>query len=139
MSDRQADAELQPRLYRRPVSVWWWVGKRSYLIFILRELSSVFVAWFVVFFLMLVAAVGRGPGDYQDFLDWAARPWVLVLNVVALLFVLLHAVTWFNLAPKAMVVRVRGRRVPPLWIAASQFAGWAVVSAFVVWLLVGAG
>jgi fumarate reductase subunit C len=125
--------------FRPVMSTWWWLGKRSYLVFILRELSSVFVAWFVVFLLMLVWAVGRGDDAYQEFLDWAASPWVLVLNVVALLFVLLHAVTWFNLAPKAMVVHAGGRRVPPLWIAASQYAGWAVVSAFVIWLLVGAG
>jgi fumarate reductase subunit C len=125
--------------HQAPMSTWWWLGRRSYLIFILRELSSVFVAWFVVFLLMLLWAVGRGDDQYRDFLDWAASLWVVVLNVVALLFVLLHAVTWFGLAPKAMVVRVRGRRVPPLWIAISQYAGWAVVSAFVILLLVGAG
>ena len=51
--------------------------------------------------------------EYEQFLDWSGRSWVLVLNVVALLFVLLHAVTWFRLAPKAIVVRTRGRRVPP--------------------------
>jgi fumarate reductase subunit C len=131
--------EIRPRLHQPRMSTWWWLGRRSYLIFILRELSSVFVAWFVVFLLMLLWAVGQGADDYRDFLDWAASPWVVVLNVVALLFVLLHAVTWFGLAPKAMVMRVRGRRVPPLWIAVSQYAGWAVVSAFIIWLLVGAG
>lgn len=131
--------ELRPRLHHPRMSTWWWLGRRSYLIFILRELSSVFVAWFVVFLLMLLWAVGRGDDEYRDFLDWAASPWVVALNVVALLFVLLHAVTWFGLAPKAMVMRVRGRRVPPLWIAVSQYAGWAVVSAFIIWLLVGAG
>ncbi|MPZ60867.1 MAG: fumarate reductase subunit C [Propionibacteriales bacterium] len=139
MSGHPAYTEFHPRWYRRQMSTWWWLGKRAYLVFILRELSSVFVAWFVVFGLLMLRAVGQGDGQYQRFLDWAASPWVVVVNVVALLFVLLHAITWFNLAPKAMVVRLRGQRVPGSLVAASQYAGWVVLSAFVIWLLVGAG
>ena len=45
--------EFHPRWYRRRMSVFWWVGRRSYLIFVLRELTSVFVAWSVVFLLLL--------------------------------------------------------------------------------------
>ena len=124
-----------PRAYQQPMSTWWWLKKRSYFVFVMRELSSVFVAWFVVFLLMLVYAVGGGDSAYQEFLDWAASPWVLVVNVVALGFVTLHTVTWFNLTPQAMVVRVAGRRLPAWMIIASQYAGLAVVSAFVSWLV----
>ena len=35
-----------PRWYRRRVSVWWWLQKRSYTGFVLRELTSIFVAFF---------------------------------------------------------------------------------------------
>ena len=129
------DSELQPRPYRRPVSTWWWLEKRSYFVFVMRELSSVFVAWFVVFMLMLVSAVGRDESAYQSFLDWAATPWVVVLNLVTLLFVVLHTVTWFDLTPQATVVRLRGKRVPSWQIIASQYVGLAAVSAFVVWLV----
>jgi succinate dehydrogenase subunit C len=127
--------DYHPRWYRARVSTFWWLRKRSYVMFILREVSSVFVAWSVVFLLLLVRAVGRGSGDYADFLDWADTPWVLVLNVVSLAFVVYHAVTWFQLTPAAIVVKVRGRRVPGSAVAASAFAGWVVVSAFVAWLL----
>ena len=48
---------------------------------------------------------------------------MLALNVVSLFFVVFHAITWFNLAPKAMVVRVGNTRVPGLLIAASNYAG----------------
>jgi fumarate reductase subunit C len=130
--------EFYPELHRPRVSTFWWVHQRSYLVFILRELSSVFVAWSVVYVLLLVNAVRLGDDRYREFLDWSARPWLLVLNVVALAFLLFHAVTWFNLTPKAMAPRVRGTRVPPAAIAASVYVGWAVVSAFVFWLLVGA-
>lgn len=121
--------------YRRPVSLFWWLRRRSYFIFVLRELSSVFVAWFVVYLLLLVDAVSSGPDSYQRFLDWNATPWVLTGNAIAFAFVLLHAVTWFNLAPRAMVVRVFGSRVPPGVILAAHYLAWAVLSAAVVWVI----
>jgi fumarate reductase subunit C len=123
------------RVYRRPVSVWWWTKKRSYFVFVMRELSSLFVAWFVVYLLMLGYAVGRSETAYQDFLDWAATPWVVVVNLVAALFLVLHVVTWFSLTPQAMAVRIRGQRVPAALIIASQYVGLALVSAFVFWLV----
>jgi fumarate reductase subunit C len=122
-------------LYRRPVSTWWWTRKRTYFVFVMRELSSIFVAWFVAYLLLLVYAVGRGEAAYQRFLDWAASPWVIALNVVALAFVLLHTVTWFSLTPQAMAVRMMGRRVPAWQIVAGQYGGLAVVSGFVFWLV----
>jgi len=130
--------EFYPELYASRISTFWWVRRRSYLLFVLRELSSVFVAWSVVYLLLLVNAVRLGEDQYREFLDWSSRPWPLVLNIVALLFLAFHAVTWFNLTPKAVAPHVRGRRVPPAVIAASAYLGWVVVSAFVVWLLVGA-
>ena len=122
-------------LYRRTISTWWWTGKRAYLVFVLRELSSIFIAWFVVYLLLFVYAVGQSEAAYQNFLDWAASPWVIALNVVALAFVLLHTVTWFSLTPQAMDVRMGGRRVPAFHIIAGQYTGLVVVSLFVLWLV----
>jgi fumarate reductase subunit C len=115
----------------------WWRHRRSYVLFVLRELSCVFVAWFVVFLLLLVDAVHRGSGSYQQFLEWSGRPWILVLNVVALAFVLLHAITWFNLAPRALVIRARGRRIPSRSVAAAHFTAWALATAVVAWIVLG--
>jgi succinate dehydrogenase subunit C len=120
------------------VSTYWWAARRSYFAFIMRELSSVFVAWFIVYLLLLVSALRSGPAGYERFLQFAAHPAVVFVNLVTLGFIMLHAITWFNLAPQAMVVKVRGQRVPGLLIAASNYAGWLVVSAFLAWLLVGA-
>jgi fumarate reductase subunit C len=123
------------RMYRRPVSTWWWLRKRSYFVFVMRELSSIFIAWLVVYLLLLVSAVGRGQTAYENFLDFAANPVVVVLNVVAFAFVVLHTVTWFSLTPKAMDARLGGRPVPAAAVIASQYVGLAVVSAFVIWLV----
>ncbi|MGQ0650047.1 MAG: fumarate reductase subunit C [Gemmatimonadaceae bacterium] len=135
MSGRAAYTPHHPRWLRRRVSTYWWLGRWSYLAFILRELSSLFIAWFVVYLLLLIRAMSGGDASYQEFLAWSARPGVLLLNVVTLFFVFFHALTWFNLAPKAMVVHVRGKRLPGALIAIANYGAWVVVSAFLVWVL----
>lgn len=121
--------------YVRPIGVFWWVRKRSYFLFVMRELSSFFVAWFVLYLLLFVHAVDEGNAEYQDFLDTASSPAMVVINVIAAVFLVLHTVTWFDLTPKAMVLEVRGRRVPAAAIIGAQYAGLLVVSAFVYWLV----
>ena len=123
--------------YRPRTHLLWWVHRRSYVLFVLRELSCVFVAWFVGYLVLLVAAVHGGSDSYERFLEWSSRPWMVALNVVAVAFVVLHAVTWFTLAPTAMVVRVRGRRLPSRVVAGGHFAAWVVVSAVVAWIVLG--
>jgi fumarate reductase subunit C len=130
--------DFQPRWYRRRPSTFWFAERRSYRLFVLRELSSLFVAWFVVFLLLLVRAIGAGPLAYREFAAWSAQPWVLALNIVAWLFVLLHAVTWFAVAPDAIALRVRGLRVPRHRIIIAHYAVWALVSAFMAWLILAA-
>ena len=137
MHERHHYTEYHPRWIRPRQSTYWWLQRGSYLVFILRELSSVFVGWFVVYLLMLIRAVSQGAIAYQQFLDWSRHPTILALNLVSLCFVVFHAITWFNLAPNAMVVRVGSTRVPGLAIAASNYAAWLVASAVVAWLLLG--
>jgi fumarate reductase subunit C len=104
-------------------------------VFVMRELSSLFVAWYVLFLLLLVRGVDRGDAAYADFVDWAGSPVIVAINVVAFAFIVLHTVTWFSLTPQAMDLRVGGRPVPGWQIIAGQYAGLALVSGFVWWLV----
>ncbi len=122
-------------VYRPPVSLFWWARRRSYFLFAVRELSSLFVAWTVVWLLLLGHAVTSGVAAYQRFVEASARPWLIAVNLVALAFLVLHAVTWFRLAPQAMAVRLGGRRVPPALVAAGHYAAWVAVSAVVAWVV----
>jgi fumarate reductase subunit C len=120
------------------MSIWWWLGKRTYTMFIVRELTSVFVAFFAVVSLCLISALTKGPAAYEQFLARMATPLCVALHVIAFLFVLYHAITWFNLTPKAMVVRLGGTRVPDWFIIAANYGAWIVVSAVVAFLLLRA-
>ena len=121
--------------YRERVSTYWWLDRWPYLRFILRELSSVFVAWFVVITLLQVKALRNGPTAYKEFQEWLRSPILVAANVVSLLFVIFHAATWFNLTPKAMPLRVGGKRVHSLLIVGPSYLVWLVLSAAVAWIL----
>jgi succinate dehydrogenase subunit C len=129
--------DYHPQWLRPKMSTYWWLTRRSYVAFIAREISSVFIAWAVAFLLLLVRAIGQGEDAYGLFLVRAATPLVLLANVVSLAFIVFHAVTWFNLAPTALVVHVGKRKVPGILVAASNYAAFVVASALIAWLLLG--
>jgi fumarate reductase subunit C len=146
MSSSVEEISRTAPVYRRKVPLTWWAKRRSYLLFILRELSSVAVAWSVVYLLMLVYAVYRGADRYREFLAWSSQPWVVLINIVALAFLLLHSITFFKLAGQTLVIRVpdrpgvprrlRRKLVPPRLVGGAHFAAWAFVSlvvAVIVW------
>lgn len=126
-----------PKWYRKRVSTWWWAQQWRSFKFILRELSSLAVIYFVALLLWLIWAVGDGPASYANFLSWMETPLLLLSNLIAFLFVLYHAITWFNLAPKAMPIRVGGQRLPDWMVAAPNYVAWLVLSAVVAWFLLG--
>ena len=130
-----SSTDYVPKSYRTRMSTYWWLGHPAYLKFILREISSVFVAWFVILTLLQIRALSNGPADYASFQEMLRNPFMIALNLISFFFVVFHAVTWFNLAPKAMHVRAGGKRVPDLLIAGPNYVAWLVVSAAVAWIV----
>ena len=135
MNETPSYTEYHPRWYRPRVSTWWWTKRWAYFAFILRELSSVFIAWFVVFTLFQIRAVTLGKGEYDEFLAWSAHPVLIGLNAVSLFFVIVHVVTWFDLTPKAMVVHLGKKRVPGVYLVVGNYIAWVLVSVVVGWLI----
>ena len=135
MKQTPAYTLYRPKWYRKRVSTYWWSRQWSYFRFILRELSSVFVAYFVVLAMLMISALSEGEADFARFQELLKSPVVIALNLLSFLFVLFHAITWFNLAPAALPVRVRGRRVPDWLVAAPNYVAWIVVSVTIAWLL----
>ena len=126
---------MHPRWYRQRVSTWWWLGSWRYLKFILREISSIFVALAVGMTLLQIAALRRGPEAYERFQHTLRSPFATIVGFITLGFVLFHSITWFNLAPHALAVRVRGKRVPALAISLPHYLAWIAVSCAIAWVV----
>ena len=125
-----------PRWYRKRVPIFWWLRRRSYAAFIGRELTSVFVVYAAAVLVALVLIMDRGEPAWVEAMSWLANPFVLTAHVVVLFIVLFHTITWLNLAPMAIVVKLGDRKVPDAAVLIGHYAAWFVCSAIVAWLLV---
>ena len=123
-----------PRWHRPSMPIFWWVRRWIHARFILRELTSIFVAGYALVYLLQLRALGMGPEAYARFLEMLRSPLAIMLHAVALVFVMYHSITWFNLAPRALALRVGGKRVPDRVIAGLNFVAWIGISAGLLWM-----
>ena len=110
--------------YIRPMPTNWWVKKKTYVLFILRELTCVFVGGYALFLLALAAR----RDDPQAFAAMLDSPLLIALQIIALPMLLYHSITWINLTPKVLVVWRGEERVSPLLIAGAHYVLWAIIS-----------
>ncbi len=117
--------------YHRPMRTTWWLTKRTYFLFMVRELTCVFVGFYALFLLLLTTRLDD-PAAFAAALDSRL---LITLQIVALPMILYHAITWFNLTPTVMVVWLGETKVHPLLIAGANYLGWLVVSIAIVWIV----
>ncbi len=125
----------QPKWYRKDYPIFWWLGSVAYGKFITRELTSLAVGYAAVLLMLQVWVLSKGQADYERFLDFLESTPVLIYHGLVLVFLLFHSVTWFNLAPKALVLRLGRRRIPDAIVLAGHYAAWLVATALVIWLV----
>jgi fumarate reductase subunit C len=122
------------KLYRSEMSSSWWLKKRSYFLFMLREFSSVFIAIFLVVFLIQIYQLTSGPEDYAAFVRKLSSAGWLVFNLIALLFALYHSITWFYSSAIVLPLRIGERELPRNLFVALNVGALAVIS-FVILVL----
>ena len=117
-------SEKMSKEYIRPMPADWWLKKKTYFLFMVRELTCVFVGGYALF--LLVLATQRD--DPQAFAALLDSPLLIALQIIALPMVLYHSITWINLTPKVLVVWRGEERVSPLLIAGAHHVLWAIIS-----------
>jgi fumarate reductase subunit C len=125
----------KPRTLRRRMSPTWWLQRRNYFIFMMRELSAVFIGLFAVATILQVRALRGGPAAYEQFMEVARSPAAIAVGAVGLLFAILHSITFFMLAGRVLVIQAGEERVPPALIVAGHFGAWAAASVLFVLLV----
>lgn len=130
------NVQASPALYHlvdRPGLPWgWWRANRRYTIYMLRELSSVFIALWSLRLLKQLGQLRRGQEAYDAYVAAQRRPRWFLFNLVTLLFALLHSVTFLQLAGTVQTVRLGQRKLPAEQVTAGAFAGWAAASCTVL-------
>jgi fumarate reductase subunit C len=127
----------QPKYYHRRLPLTWWLERWNYTWFVLRELSSAFVAYWVIITLMQIAAIAGDAQTYASFQAWMATPAMMVLNLIAFIFILFHCLSWFRLVPQAMLPRIGGKRTSMAATSTPMYVLWAVASVVVACFILG--
>jgi len=114
--------------YHRSMAPTWWLSNRPYFLFMVRELTSVFIAAYLMLFLLMLHKLAVGREAYEAYLRFLAAPGMFAFHVLALAAAVFHSVTWFALTPTAMAVRFREKRVPPMIVAGFNYVAWIALS-----------
>ena len=128
---------MSRRPYIRPVSATtWWLAQPRYIRYMAREVSCLFIGAYTGVIVVGLLRLSQGAVAWGGFFEALQAPASIVFHLLALAFALYHTTTWFNVTPKAMPVQIGEASLPGSVIIGAHYAGWAVVSV-VVWYLVG--
>ena len=130
MQSRRAEDR---KVYQPVMPATWWLRKASYFWFMMRELSSVFVAAFVLLFIYELFLVSKGAQTYGQFQESLRQPGFVAFYILCFAFAVYHTITWFRVASKVQIVRLGSRTLPPVMVTGSALAAWLVISAVVAW------
>jgi fumarate reductase subunit C len=119
--------------YRQPAS--WWLRRRGYVLYVVRELTAVPIAIWMVLFLVEVSQLRHGSGGYQPL----GGPLFVAVSVVCLAAALWHSFTFLNLAGLIMRIPIGDRNVPARVIVTAAFGAFVLLTAVVAALLIWGG
>ncbi|MCC5905940.1 MAG: hypothetical protein JJU13_07040 [Balneolaceae bacterium] len=125
----------RPTSYHHKMSIFWWVKRKPYMLFIIRELTSIFVAAYAIILIVKLNALKQGAEVWEALLVSLSGPFSVTVHIVVFIFVLFHSITWFKLAPTAMVVKIGKKKIPGSIIIAVNFMMWILLSGGIVWIL----
>lgn len=130
-----AEAPAGPARYPQTMGAGWFLRRRGYLLYIVREFTAVPIAAWMVWLLVEIWRLKAGPAGYQPHLS---TPFI-VFSAVCLVFALWHSLTFLSLAGLIMRIPLGDRAVPGRAVAAAAFLGMLVASAAIVALLAWGG
>jgi fumarate reductase subunit C len=120
-------------VYSQPLPATWWLTNRHYFFYVVRELTALFIALFLLLYLYGILQLERGPEAYAAFLRLLRSPGVVFFNVVALLLAVYHTVTWFSLTPRLQKLLGAGRGAPDGAVLSGSLVAWLLLSALIGW------
>jgi fumarate reductase subunit C len=124
--------ETKPKEYIRPMPADWWLKNTNYALFMLRDVTSIFIAGYCVFLIILMCYASRDAETFRDFYAKLASPWSVVLHLIVLAFALYHSITFFNLTPRVIRVFRGDEKIPDRAIAGAHYALWIVASVVLI-------
>jgi len=128
-------AETKTKELIRPMPADWWLKNTAYTKFMIRDATSVFIAGYCIFLMVLMHRAAGDAGAFQSFYEKLASPLSVVLHLIVLAFACYHSITFFNLTPRVIVLFRGDEKAPEYLIAGAHYAAWLLVSLVLIVLV----
>jgi len=99
-----------------------------YTKYMLREGSSVLITLYSLILAWGVLRLSQGEVAFNAWMEALQNPFAIILHLIALAFALYHTITWFSLAPKAVALWIKGKRIEDNVIVSLHYAAFIVAT-----------
>ena len=123
---------MSRRPYMRKVERSWWLRQPRYVLYMIRELTSLFVGLYCALLAVGLVRLSQGQAAWEGFVAALSSPLGIAFQLTCLAFAIYHSVTWFALTPKAMPLMMKDEPVPGIMIIGAHYVAWAAVSIVVL-------
>jgi fumarate reductase subunit C len=126
-------ARTSPRTYRWSMPSNWWLRKRHYFLYVVREFTALPMALWLLWLLYDIKSAGAGSAGFQP----PRSPAFVAFSAVCFVFASYHSYTFLKLAGVIIHLKVMAKTVPPRVIVLTMFGAWAVASIVIGAVLIG--
>ena len=116
--------------YTRELPTDWWMKQLFYTKYMIREGSSVFITIYSLILAWGVLRLSQGEAAFNAWMTSLQSPVAIIVHLIALGLALYHTITWFSLAPKAVDLWIKGKRLNDKVIVTGHYAAFAVATVF---------
>ena len=110
----------------------WWLRKRHYFLYVVREFTALPMAMWLLWLLYDVKSASAGPTGFQP----PRSIGFMVFSAVCLAFATYHSYTFLKLAGVIMHLKVLDKPVPSRVIVLTMFGLWALASIVIAGVLI---
>ena len=96
--------------------------------------TAVPTVWFSIVLIYGLFALKHGAESWAGYIGFLQNPVVVILNLITLAAALLHTKTWFELAPKAANVIIKGEKMGPEPVIKGLWVVTAVVTVVILFV-----
>ncbi|PKF61234.1 fumarate reductase subunit C [Psychromonas sp. psych-6C06] len=114
--------------YTRELPTDWWMKQLFYTKYMLREGSSVLITIYSLILAWGLLRLTQGEAAFNGWIESLQNPIAIVFHIIALAFALYHTITWFSLAPKAVDLWIKGKRLDDKVIVSAHYAAFIIIS-----------
>ena len=121
--------------YEREVKFDWWLKDIFYIKYMFREGSSILITIYTLILAWGVFRLSQGEVAFNAWMSALEHPISIAFHLFALMLAGYHTLTWFSLAPKAMDLWIKGKRLNDKIIINGHYIAFIIVSLFCFFII----